>query len=276
MPAPWTRVPHLRDLPEAARRAGLPADVVARVGRMVTAAAHERRPHAAWRSPTGALVLDLATVAVSGEGDVEVGELVVVRHGDTVLVTESGGADVLGAAAEAATGDAVASLLMAVVTTAAESEARLADQVADVEGLVFDPDAETPVARVYALKRKVAEARRALAPLGVLPEGLTAPPTDPARAADRLAARLDALDSQLSDMLTAHLTLVTVRQNAQTRVISAWAAIIAAPTFIASLYGMNFRHMPELDWPWAYPAVLGLMAALSLGLYTAFRRSGWL
>ena len=278
MPASWTRVPHIRDLPDAARAADLPADVVARLGRLATAAAHERRPHAAWRSPTGALVLDLATVAVAvaDAGDVNVGELVVVRHGDVVLVTESGDADVLGAAAEAATGDPVPALLMAVVTTAAEAETRLADLVADVEGLVFDPDAETPVARVYALKRKVAEARRALAPLAALPEGLTPPPTDPARAADRLAARLDALDAQLSDMLTAHLTLVTVRQNTQTRVISAWAAIIAAPTFVASLYGMNFHHMPELDWPWAYPAVLGLMAALSLGLYGAFRRSGWL
>lgn len=276
MPVFWTRVPHVRDLPDAARRADLPADVVARLGRLATAAAHERRPHAAWRSPTGTLVLDLATVTLSEGGEVEPGELVVVRHGDTVLVTESGGADVLGAAAETATGDPVAALLMAVVTTAAEAEAGLADQVADVEDLVFDPEAETPVARVYALKRKVAEARRALAPLGVLPEGLTPPPTDPARAADRLAARLDALDAQLSDMLTAHLTLVTVRQNAQTRVISAWAAIIAAPTFIASLYGMNFRHMPELDWPWGYPGALGLMATLSLGLYAAFRRSGWL
>lgn len=276
MPASWVRVPHLRDLPDAARRDGLPADVVARLGRLATAAGHERRPHAAWRSPTGALVLDLATVTLTDAGEVEPGELVVVRHGDTVLVTESGGADVLGAAAEAATGDPVTALLMAVVTTAAEAEAGLADQVADVEGVVFDPEAETPVERVYALKRRVAEARRALAPLSALPEGLTPPPTDPARAADRLASRLDALDAQLSDMLTAHLTLVTVRQNAQTRVISAWAAIIAAPTFIASLYGMNFRHMPELDWPWAYPAVLALMATVSVSLFAAFRRSGWL
>ena len=276
MPAPWTRVPHLRDLPEAARGADLPADVVARLGRMVTAAAHERHPHAAWRSPTGALVLDLATVTLSEEAAVETGELVVVRHGDTVLVSESGDADVLGAAADAPTGDPLAAILMAVVTTAAEAEAGLADQVADVEDLVFDPEADTPVGRVYALKRKVAEARRALAPLAALPEGLTPPPTDPARAADRLAARLEALDSQLSDMLTAHLTLVTVRQNTQTRIISAWAAVIAAPTFVASFYGMNFHHMPELAWPWAYPAALGLMATLSVGLYAAFRRSGWL
>lgn len=273
----WQRVPDPTDLPGVAREVGLPADVVARLDRVVVAAAHLRRPHAVWRSPTGALVLDLATVALR-EDDTEVvtGELVVVRHGDVVLVAESGEAAVIEAATDDVTQDPVTALLMSVVVTAARAEAGLADAVADVESQVFDPAAETPVARVYALKRQVATARRGLAPLAALPEGVVFAPADPVGASDRLSARLDGLDAQLSDMLTAHLTLVTVRQNTQTRTISAWAAIIAAPTFVASLYGMNFHHMPELSWPWAYPATLTLMAALSLGLYAAFRRSGWL
>ena len=278
----WERVPELTDLPEAARRAGLPSDVVGRLDRLVTATVHERRPRAAWRSPSGALVLDLATAAVREDddegnpGEVVVGEIVVVRHGDVVLVTERGEADVIGAAADDASSDPLTALLMAVLTTAGQAEADLAEAVSDVEDRVFAPKAETPVERVYALKRQVAEARRVLAPLTALPDGLTPPPMDPAGAADRLAGRLDALDAQLSDMLTAHLTLMTVRQNTQMRVISAWAAIIAAPTLVASVYGMNFAHMPELTWPWAYPTVLAGMAALSFGLYLAFRRSGWL
>jgi magnesium transporter len=60
------------------------------------------------------------------------------------------------------------------------------------------------------------------------------------------------------------------------RKISAWAAIIAVPTLIASLYGMNFEHMPELKWAVAYPGVICLMALVAAGLHRYFRRSGWL
>ena len=60
------------------------------------------------------------------------------------------------------------------------------------------------------------------------------------------------------------------------RKISAWAAIIAVPTMIAGIYGMNFQHMPELKALWGYPFALGLMVAVCGGLWKAFKRSGWL
>jgi magnesium transporter len=60
------------------------------------------------------------------------------------------------------------------------------------------------------------------------------------------------------------------------RQISAWVAIAAVPTMLAGIYGMNFDHMPELHWRYGYPMVLTLMAVACLGLYRAFKRSGWL
>ena len=67
-----------------------------------------------------------------------------------------------------------------------------------------------------------------------------------------------------------------MRQNEDMRKISAWVAIIAVPTAVAGIYGMNFEHMPELGWRFGYPAVLLLIAAICLVLYAKFRRSGWL
>jgi magnesium transporter len=80
----------------------------------------------------------------------------------------------------------------------------------------------------------------------------------------------------LTSVLTANLSQVTVRQNEDMRRISAWAAIIAVPTAIAGLYGMNFHHMPELDWALGYPLTLGLIGLVCVVLYRYFRRIGWL
>jgi magnesium transporter len=60
------------------------------------------------------------------------------------------------------------------------------------------------------------------------------------------------------------------------RKISGWAAIITVPTFIASFYGMNFEHMPELHWRHAYPLVIALMVLTALALHRSFKRAGWL
>lgn len=58
--------------------------------------------------------------------------------------------------------------------------------------------------------------------------------------------------------------------------ITAWAAMIAVPTMIAGIYGMNFSHMPELRWEYGYYLALATMALACVGLYLGFRRSGWL
>jgi magnesium transporter len=91
-----------------------------------------------------------------------------------------------------------------------------------------------------------------------------------------VAEQVDGFDDLLSSVLNANLAQVGVQQNADMRRISAWVAIVAVPTMIAGIYGMNFDHMPELRWQYGYPLVLGVMAVFCFGLYRAFKRSGWL
>jgi magnesium transporter len=66
------------------------------------------------------------------------------------------------------------------------------------------------------------------------------------------------------------------RQGAITRQLAAWAAILAVPTAIAGIYGMNFAHMPELGWKYGYFLIVGVMATICLSLYVRFKRAGWL
>ena len=66
------------------------------------------------------------------------------------------------------------------------------------------------------------------------------------------------------------------RQNDVTRQLAGWAAILAVPTAVAGIYGMNFEHMPELQLVWGYPVVLAVIIVICLALYTKFRRMGWL
>ena len=69
---------------------------------------------------------------------------------------------------------------------------------------------------------------------------------------------------------------MSVAQSEVQRRLAAWAAIIAVPTMIAGVYGMNFEAMPELHWAWGYPLALGLMFGVCGSLYFYFRRTGWL
>ncbi len=80
----------------------------------------------------------------------------------------------------------------------------------------------------------------------------------------------------LTSILEANLALLGVKQNDVIRNISAWAAIVAVPTFLASIWGMNFEYMPELDQRIGYPLALSLMAVVVLFLYRFFRRIKWL
>jgi magnesium transporter len=92
----------------------------------------------------------------------------------------------------------------------------------------------------------------------------------------RARDQLDNMRDLLAGSLQANLAQVAVRQNEDMRRISAWVAIIAVPTAIAGIYGMNFEHMPELRWEMGYPAVLLLMLLICTGLHRYFKRSGWL
>ena len=142
--------------------------------------------------------------------------------------------------------------------------------------------------RIYLLKREVLEVRRAVMPLLEPLQRLSDDPTphvpDDARhffrdVSDhlmRVADHIESYDRLLGDILSAHLTRVSVQQNADMRTISAWVAIAAVPTMIAGVYGMNFENMPELGWRFGYFMALGLMAGACALMYRAFKKSGWL
>ena len=92
----------------------------------------------------------------------------------------------------------------------------------------------------------------------------------------RITERVEGFDSLLDGALSANLAQVGIRQNEDMRKISAWVAIIAMPTMIAGVYGMNFEHMPELGWVLGYPFALVLMVTACVSLYFLFRRRDWL
>lgn len=144
--------------------------------------------------------------------------------------------------------------------------------------------------RLYELSRQVLRFQRVTEHLEAVLESLTDPDSRNSESYPELAKRLDGTRSRvrwinarvsefsalLQNLFSTSLTLVSVKQNEQTRRISAWAAIIAVPTVIASIYGMNFRYMPELYLRFGYLVVVLVMVASCLVLYAVFKRSGWL
>ena len=163
------------------------------------------------------------------------------------------------------------------------------EDIEEVEAEVFSPGGGgNPVERIYRLRREVLEFARAAMPLRPALRDLAesgVPNVDPqlvpyfrdvADHATRVGDQIEAFGALLAGVLQANLTQVSVRQNEDMRKISAWVAIIAVPTAVAGIYGMNFEHMPELGWRFGYPAVLLLILVLCAALYVRFRRVGWL
>jgi magnesium transporter len=75
--------------------------------------------------------------------------------------------------------------------------------------------------------------------------------------------------------ISVNLSLITIQENEVTKRLAAYAALVAVPTMIAGVYGMNFANMPELSWRWGYPLALGSMIVIDLYLVFRFRRAGW-
>ena len=92
----------------------------------------------------------------------------------------------------------------------------------------------------------------------------------------RISELIDNLQQLSHTALEANLALISVAQNDDTKRLAACAAILAVPTMIAGLYGMNFKYMPETEWAWGYPIALLLMLSICVLLYRWFRKVGWL
>jgi magnesium transporter len=140
---------------------------------------------------------------------------------------------------------------------------------------------------IFRLKKQVIEFRRLVMPLREVLDLLQGEPRvvtatlaayyrDVADHIIRVLEFIDNVRELLTTALEAYLSQVSNRLNTVMKQLTSWAAIILVPTLIAGIYGMNFRHMPELNWLFGYPFALGLMAVSATTLYVVFKRRGWL
>jgi magnesium transporter len=157
-----------------------------------------------------------------------------------------------------------------------------------IEEVAFSPSRTLDVEPIYLLKREVVELRRCVSPLSTAFQRMQTESKDliskevrrylrdVADHQSEAADQITSYDDMLNSLVQAALARVGMQQNSDMRKISAWAGIIAVPTMIAGIYGMNFQFMPELKWHWGYPVVFGIMVTACLILYFSFRKLHWL
>lgn len=163
------------------------------------------------------------------------------------------------------------------------------EQLGELEAEIFGSGTtRDTTSRIYLQKRDLLKLKRAVFPLvdmsgqlarfadDLVPEPVRVYFRDVYDHALRCNEMIDTLRELLGAALDANLSLIAVAQNEQMKRLAAWAAIIAVPTAVAGIYGMNFEHMPELSWAYGYPAAIGVMAGACLTLFALFKRSGWL
>jgi magnesium transporter len=166
---------------------------------------------------------------------------------------------------------------------------QMEEEVEDLEDIIFGESANgEATARVYRLKRDLLALRRTISPLvevcnrlmrfelSHIPEDTRVYFRDVYDHIVRLNETIDAQRELLTTALEAHLSIMSHTQNEHMKRITAWAAMIAVPTMIAGIYGMNFRNMPELSWIYGYYTSIAVMIGASAALYVGFKRSGWL
>jgi magnesium transporter len=165
----------------------------------------------------------------------------------------------------------------------------LYEDISSLEERIFSNTAgPDPTEDIYRLQAVVLRLTKAVAPLNdvlkslrhsdhpVLTDALQHYVADTDDDVQRIMDTLSSDRDVLLSALEANLTKVSIRQNEDMRKMSAWAALIAVPTAIAGIYGMNFKNMPETEFEYAYYIVLGGIALICLFLWRSFKRSGWL
>ncbi len=142
--------------------------------------------------------------------------------------------------------------------------------------------------RLYALKRELTQLRDAAEPIQDITQDLIrmhpefvlrelkAYYRDVHDHAVRISTAIGHLRNSTSDAMQFHLASLSLKQSESVQKLAGWGALLALPTVIFSLYGMNFEYMPELKWPWAYPALLLLTGVGALLLYKRLKRRGWI
>jgi magnesium transporter len=247
----------------------------------------------------GTVFIVLKTVRYVDSREVlEIGEILIFLGRDYILTVRHGKASALKPVREALESDpellkhGPGAVLHAIVDHVVDDYGPaldgLSEDIEQVENQVFSAERTNPAERIYRLKREALEFNRAAGPLVEPIERLAkghyeqVHPEVRAYFRDvndhlmRVHEQLEGYRDLLTSILQANLAQVTVQQNDDVRRISAIVAIIAVPTMLAGIYGMNFEHMPELGWSFGYPLVLAVMLSLCAVLYRFFRRAGWL
>ncbi len=164
----------------------------------------------------------------------------------------------------------------------------LQDRIEEVDEAVWSRPDDADLSEAFALRRDLARFRRVVAPMrevltvaarregGVLDDSIDERLHDLYDHVITVHEEIEMSRELLATTLEGHMSVVSNRLNEVVLKVSAWAAIIAVPTVIASIYGMNFRDMPELHWGYGYPFALVLMVACAVGLYLTFKRQRWL
>jgi magnesium transporter len=226
----------------------------------------------------------------TGEIQIFIGEgfIVTVRHGETRLHDVRLQLEQRPDFLRLGPGAALHAIIDRVVDDYAPVIGALDRDIRQLEANVFSEGRTDSTQLIYSLKREVLELYDAVAPLAeplqrvermdfpLIPSELRPYFRDVKDHVLRDIREVDSFRELLTSILTANLTQASVRQNEDVRKISAWAAIVAVPTLITGIYGMNFEHMPELTWTLGYPLALAVMGLVCFLLYRNFKRAGWL
>ena len=160
--------------------------------------------------------------------------------------------------------------------------------IEQVERQIFSERGANPAERTYRLSREVAQFARAIAPLtseldrlarghfDAIPANVRPDFRDAHSQLLRAESQVNGARELLTSILHTNLAQIAVRQNEDMRSITAWVGILAVPTSVAGIYGMNFDHMPELHWQYGYPLVVGLTLVACSILWRRFRKAGWI
>jgi magnesium transporter len=144
------------------------------------------------------------------------------------------------------------------------------------------------IERLYMLRRDLLRLRNAIGPLVEVCRRLEHDELSMVRQAMQplfrdvtdhvrnIQERIDSMREVLAFAFEASLLVGQAQETAVSKKLASWLAILAVPTALAGIYGMNFKNMPELQWEYGYPVLLGVMAVTCIALYWRFRRVGWL
>ena len=172
-----------------------------------------------------------------------------------------------------------------------DSTDALEEQLESIEDRIFGESLQTErsvQADLFAVRRRLLELRRAVIPLREVLSALLRKEVQWVEGEalviirdtfDKLLRAVDLVDELrelVGNAVDAHLAVMSNQMNLVMKQLTAWGSIVFGATLIAGIYGMNFRHMPELGWFWGYPFALGSMVVLSVSLYVVFKRRDWL